>query len=544
MEVLENRPNGSYCCGMKITHVAPIAVLPALLSCSKALEQSDNEAIDLVALPELDSGIGADVDAAPEETDVDEEDEVNPDADADVDVDYLDPFERYPDTSEGLVNTSSNLRELLEFGELDSACDAWRANPDSRRLKLMCGKWMFFYEGFGTMGIPTPLIDWVGRNFPDSDEAGLAFTNYGLVQDPYHSTHEQPRPLGIGVGAPLGGTDTMAFTCANCHFGQMPDGRYSVGYPNLEYDYGKHMLALFMVPMKGMPGFNSHDHHPEAVAATQPLLERFDEDPFLALGMAMHMLPMLAGGMPDTPNVNFDDQGRYASWKKGTMDFAIEPLPIEDDVHTVSRIQSLWHIPTVERQRDYGMDSAFLAWTGSARSLEEFLSGFVIIGGGPLEEWGPENLDPLREYIESLRAPKPLNVEDPVRVDNGRALFRESGCEDCHSGPSGSGVEIFMFDEVGTDDVMQWWGDGDRDGEMCCGVDGELTGGIKAPRLRGLHALNLFLHNGSIESLEELLCIEERPPSLEPPFANTGHEYGCDLPEDQRHDLIAFLKSL
>ena len=458
--------------------------------------------------------------------------------------DSLDPFAMRPDTAEGLVNTSSNLNELLEFGALDEACDAWRADPDNRRLKLMCGKWMFFYEGFGTIGIPEPLIDWVARNFPDADEAGPAFTNYGLIQDPYHSTSDQPRHLGIGQGAAMGGTGTLALTCANCHFGQMPDGRYSVGYPNLQYEYGTHMLSLFLVPMRGIPGFNDSDYHPEAIAAARPLLDRFDEDPFLSMGLMMHMLPMLAGGMEDLPTISFESQGHYASWETGTMDFTISPLPIEDEVHTVSRILPLWDIPTVEEQELYGMDNALLAWTGSAQSLNEFLSGFVIIGGGPLEEWGPENLSPLREYIESLRAPLPLHEGEQESIEAGRQEFSDAGCEDCHSGPAGSGLQVFSFDEVGTDADLEWWGDGDRDGVMCCGVEGELTGGVKAPRLRGVHALTRFLHNGSVSSLEELLCIDERPASELPPFANTGHEYGCDLSIEQRLDIVAFLQSI
>ena len=462
----------------------------------------------------------------------------------DASTNYRDPFEERPDTSEGLVNTSINLEEVLEFGALEGACDAWRADPEDRRMKLMCGKWMFFYEGFSTLGIPAPLINWIARNFPDADEAGLAFTNYGLIQDPYRSTPDQPVHLGVGEGAPMGSTDTLALTCANCHFGQMPDGRYSVGYPNLEYEYGTHMLAMFITPMKGIPGFDVTDYPPEAIAAIQPLLDRFDEDPFLGLGMAINLLPMLAGGIGEIPTISFEDQAHYAKWKPGTMDFTIAPLPIEDGIHTVSRILPLWGLPTADEQALYGMDNALLAWTGSARSLDEFLSGFVTIGGGPIEDWGPDQLAPLREYIESLAAPVPLEVEEADVIEAGRTLFREAGCKDCHAGPAGSGLEVFSFDEIGTDDAMAWWGDGDRDGEMCCGIEGELTGGIKAPRLRGLHALTRFLHNGSVNSLEELLCLDERPPSAPSPFANIGHDYGCSLIESQRIELLAFLKSI
>ena len=55
-------------------------------------------------------------------------------------------------------------------------------------------------------GEDRPLTELV--SFPD--EAGLAFTRYGLVQDPYESTSEQPRHLGVGEGAPMGSTPTLA----------------------------------------------------------------------------------------------------------------------------------------------------------------------------------------------------------------------------------------------------------------------------------------------------------------------------------------------
>ena len=124
------------------------------------------------------------------------------------------PFEPRPDTSEGLVNASFDLNEVLEFGALEWACDAYRDDPENRRLKLLCGKSMFFYEGFGTEGIPQPLIDWMSRNFPD--ELGLGFSKLGLVLDPYRSTEEQPRHLGVGDGALMGQTPTLA------HLRQLP----------------------------------------------------------------------------------------------------------------------------------------------------------------------------------------------------------------------------------------------------------------------------------------------------------------------------------
>lgn len=464
------------------------------------------------------------------------------DSGEDSDLALPDVFAPRPDTTEGLVNVSADLAELLEYGELEGSCDAYALNPSDRQLKLLCGKWMFFYEGFGTLGIPQPLMDWMGRNFPD--EAGLAFSKYGLVQDPYVSTVEQPRHLGVGVGASMGSTPTLALTCANCHFGKMPDGRYAVGYPNLEYEYGTHMLSLFIGSLKGVPGFNVADHHPDAIEAVQPILDRFDADPWLGMGLLWNMLPMLLGGVNDIPSLSYENEGLYASWLSGTMDFTMAPLPLEDGVHTISRILPLWGIPTVEEEAAYSMKSSMLAWTGAARSLNEFLEGFVVIGGGPTEEWGPDELSPLREYLESLDAPDPLLVGQTGSIEAGRQIFGAAGCQDCHAGPRGGGLKIFDFEEIGTDAALASWGDGDGDGELCCSVDGELTGGIKAPRLSGAFALSRFLHNGSVSSLEQLLCLEDRLESEAPPYANTGHLYGCELSSEEKADLLAFLRSI
>jgi len=462
--------------------------------------------------------------------------------DSNAEFAYADVFAQRPDTTEGLVNTSFMLEEVLEYGMLDEACAAYETNPSNRRLKLMCGKWMFFYEGFSTQGIPKKLVDWMGRNFPD--ELGPGFNKLGLVFDPYLSTPEQPLYLGLGEGAELNFSATSALTCASCHFGQMPDGRYAVGYPNLEYEYGTHILSMFLGAMSIVPGFNEAEHHPDAIALVRPVLDRFESDFGLEMSLMWDLLPVLMDWIGNMPSLSYENEGNYATWLPGTMDFAMTPLPLEDDVHTVSRILPLWGIPTREEEADYGMESAMLAWTGSAQSLGQFLEGVVVVGGGPADEWGPEELSPLQEYLESLDAPAPLASGDVESVERGRILFGTAGCQDCHAGPRGGGLEVFEFDEIGTDPTLARWGDGDGDGEICCGVEGELTGGVKAPRLSGLYALSRFLHNGSLESLEQLLCVDERPESEKPPYANTGHLYGCELGVDEKKDLLAFLESI
>ncbi len=78
---------------------------------------------------------------------------------------------------------------------------------------------------------------------------------------------------------------------------------------------------------------------------------------------------------------------------------------------------------------------------------------------------------------------------------------------------------------------------------MCCGVGDDLvmSHGIKSPRLVGMWAQQRFLHNGSVDSLEALLCDSERPTVDAPVFSDAGHRYGCDLAAEDRASLISYL---
>jgi hypothetical protein len=153
----------------------------------------------------------------------------------------------------------------------------------------------------------------------------------------------------------------------------------------------------------------------------------------------------------------------------------------------------------------------------------------------------------LVAYIESLRAPEapPQNRD---ATERGEAVFFSAGCIDCHGGPRGGGTRLFGFGEIGTDDSLRYWMDPEADGTPIPGVDfGEdaITNQLKSPRLVGLWAMERYLHNGSVESLSELFCVDgPRSPVTGDAVGNEGHTYGCDsLSWDEKDDLIAYLLS-
>jgi hypothetical protein len=451
-------------------------------------------------------------------------------------------FAAQPDTSEGLVNVSADLEALLEHGTLATACAESAADPGDRRKRLRCGKAMFFHEGFGTAGVPRPLVTWLLDSFPD--EVGRGFAQVGMIADPFSA---EGLPLGLAPGAPLGSVETLAFTCASCHFARLPDGRYAVGAPNHDYAYGRMNLMIAVLPALALPGADPADHDPEALAAIQPLRDRMAADPSIQTALFQALLPLITSGGASMPAFSADNERHYARWRTGTMDFFIQPLPFDDQVHTISKISALWGLPDAGELAAHGIDSEMLGWTGGTASLENFLASFVLLGGGDPAPWPGGRLAPLADYVRSLRAPTPPQAPPAELVARGRAVYREA-CQVCHGGPRGMGAEIYAYDEIGTDDALRWWADGpDRDGELCCGLSFEpgdsLTHGIKSPRLVGLWAQSRFLHNGALDSLDQLLCVAPRAGIREPAYGDAGHDYGCDRDDADRAALLAYLRA-
>jgi hypothetical protein len=440
-----------------------------------------------------------------------------------------------------LIDVSSDVAALLEHGTLAGACQ--RMDPNDRDSRLLCGKSMFFYEGFSTAGAPADLIQFLLDNF--SAELGPGFEKLGLIADPNSTQH---LPLGLTPTVKLGGVaNALAFTCASCHVAKLPDGRYAVGAPNGNYQYGRHNLSMVMFPLVALNG-STDGHDATAVAQIQPLLDHYAADPTLKNKLYRALLPVILAGTK-VPSFPAAAEGLYAQWKPGTMDFFIEPLPINDGVHIVSKISPLWELPEGDEVRASGMMSAMLGWTGNTPSLTDFCTSFVTFGGGKGADWPAEKLGPLIEYVYSLRRPENPTPPDSAQVALGRKLFASRGCLGCHDGPRGSGKHVYSFDEMGTDRAMERWLDPNLDGKVCCGapvdMNAGLTHAIKSPRLVGSWTFARFLHNGSVDSLESLFCLSgDRPTRSDEPLGDAGHRQSCDaLSDDEKRSLIAYLRA-
>ena len=455
-----------------------------------------------------------------------------------------------------VTNVSADLNTVLEHGQTKGACDRYFDNIDNAAiatdyLRLMCGKDMFFYEGFELLGVPAAMVDMMLDGTPS--HSGEGFSEYGMIADPYSS---KGYPIGLAAGKKIDGVDTLAFGCASCHFGKAGDV-YAVGQANHEYEYGKHVMAMTFVPLQALGAENLIDVTVSdrmkswvapQVAELQKQVSFFD-----MIGRVVPLAPLLgsAGGLPIPSS---EAQNMYLDWEKGTQDFIIDPVGLDDGVQTVSKMAQLWGMAELEDTGD-----AQLGFSGATPSLDIFVQDFIVLSLGA-DNFTEARRKPLVDYIRTLAAPANPDVADAATVLEGEQLFNDKGCAACHDGPYGSSTGLFEYADIGTDDAMREWADKGADGNSevpeLFQNGSRITHKLKAPKMAGLWAQQRFLHNGSVESLEALFCLPPhglRPTNTTHVFSDKGHMMTCapdatnptgTLSDIEKQKMIAYLKSL
>jgi mono/diheme cytochrome c family protein len=262
------------------------------------------------------------------------------------------------------------------------------------------------------------------------------------------------------------------------------------------------------------------------------------------------------------------------------------PLPLGAN-YPECDIPPWWHMARKETMYYDGRTDA-----RSARSIMQFM-----LGEKTLQDF--KDLEPtfrdILAYLRSLKPPKYPFAIDQARADRGKALFTKT-CTRCHGtyGPGGEYPNVIVeLKVIGTDPARAlaasdrliahynatWLG-------AEYPVDTTMTG-YQAPPLDGIWATAPYLHNGSVPTLALLLNSSarprrfSRPPSTDfayydqldvgwkyevpgddapPPstphqaryifdssrfgLGNGGHTFGDKLSDDERRDVIEYLKTL
>ena len=171
--------------------------------------------------------------------------------------------------------------------------------------------------------------------------------------------------------------------------------------------------------------------------------------------------------------------------------------------------------------------------------------------------YADEVLYAIGVYLMSLEPPRNPNLAPSDVMASGEQVFRREGCARCHQPPAYTTGQLTVADGFSPPENHPNRDDIER---ISVGTDPDValktrkgTGLYKIPTLRGVWYRSRLLHDGSLTSLEELfdparLNPEYEPRGWNPPLvtkrAVAGHAFGLSLRADEKHALLAFLRSL
>ncbi len=389
-----------------------------------------------------------------------------------------------------------------------------------------------------------------GSNAPDPEKDPAAYASafnarYGFHPAPFPN---EGLPMGLRTGARADGAKVgVVVDCMMCHGGSIGGTSY-VGLGNTQLD-----------------------------------LTRFFEDMAKAEGRILPPLPFVINTARGTNNAGMFS-AFLLSLRNPDLSRRFFPMPLGANIPEMD-VPPWWNLKHKTTMYYDGRTPA-----GSVRTNMQFM-----LGEKSLEEL--KALEPtfrdIQAYLKSLTPPKyPFEI-DRSKSERGRVVF-EATCSKCHGtyGPDGDYPnEVIPLKTIGTDPGRAlglsdrlvahynttWFAEHHP-------ADPKLVG-YQAPPLDGVWATAPYLHNGSVPTLAHLLKSSTRPPRfLRPPstsfdhydrkrvgwvaepvdspdtlsaeqsrflfdssrfgLGNGGHTFGDRLTDDERTDVIEYLKTL
>jgi cytochrome c551/c552 len=371
------------------------------------------------------------------------------------------------------------------------------------------------------------------------DSAMYAYTKMPL-------TKEGIMPFARYVVPRKGKVMITNLSCAMCHTRVMPDGTV----------------------LKGAQG-NNPDSKRVVYGFTKANLPEPAAQGFVKALMA-------APWLKDDPHTLLSQQ------PKATILAALEAMPAGTILREGAGILFPPQIPTLigikdrkyldhsglNRHRDIGDMMRYAALNQGMNMLSSF-DGFIPgtpdnklpepgkgQGIGMASRYSEAQLYALSKYLYALE--HPANPNKPsVLSKNGERIFAEQGCVSCHTPPAFTNNTLTPVDGFEVPEAHRKKYD---IFDISVGTDPDYalktrrgTGYYKVPSLKGVWYRGPFLHDGSLATLEDVLD----PNRLREDYVPTafvgagithrpvhGHEFGLDLPDNDRKALLAYLRTL
>lgn len=265
-------------------------------------------------------------------------------------------------------------------------------------------------------------------------------------------------------------------------------------------------------------------------------------------------------------------QGRGRTDTFNPTKLVVFHLPDDGTIGTVD-------LPVVWNQRS--REGMYLHWDGNNNDIHERnFAAAMAVGASPYSAL-LDNFQRVTDYLLDLAPPEYPYPVDEAAAERGWAVFRAQ-CAECHEIGGPKVGTVTPVDEVGTDrhrldsftQVLVDDFHSIQEGPFKFNAYRKTEGYSNLP-IDGLWARAPYLHNGSVPTLRDLLSpVAERTASFErgsdvydpermgfvsgppqvgaaftqdasvPGNGNAGHTYGTDLSDEEKRDLIEYLKTL
>ncbi|MNS49972.1 Cytochrome c [compost metagenome] len=451
---------------------------------------------------------------------------------------------------------------LAAFGLAAAVCAVVAAPLSAstdREGDAKAGEQVFYEQAFSATAssIPVKLFEVLGDLDPRYAPEALT-ERYGLL-------YRDGRELPIGfVTANAMGMDRLTFNCSLCHTGVV-NGKQTPGMPNRDLrvqEFEEDFLALMasgaLSPERVIPAVKAR--HPDFGGIEEANLR-------LWLGLAKWQ----AGTRKPSPHRagpgRFDLMQSFKTRLK---------LPAHD-FNAQMDIAPLFGQRTIKR---YPRDGAI----GGDQDLVRYLIVRISGDNTPLVDGRPPQwVRDLNAFMHTFEPPKyPLAV-DHAKAERGRQVFKNT-CSPCHGSyeayddrhPNG----IVPQAALGTDpNRIRVWDaaalDYVKHDPIMQKLDLQPGVGMMPPSLKGVWATAPYLHNGSVPTVYDVLNPATRPatfyrggdhldpvklglatidkPADDRQFlvdtrisgnGNMGHPFGMPLTEQQRWDVVEYLKTI
>ncbi len=418
---------------------------------------------------------------------------------------------------------------------------------------------------------------WVFKALPSVCPEKLpgGYASLGMLYEPGHDL-----PIGVSRRRRLG-IEQVGLNCAVCHTGTVratPASQASIvaGMPAHQLDIQRlfefildcslddRMTADSVIAKADESG--GRMGWLEKLLYRQTVIARVKAQ---TVSLRNRIGPLLAGGVPRWGPGRVDTFNPYKSIQ---FNWQLAQLP-HDELIGASDFPSLWN----QKPRD-GMH---LHWDGNNTSVDERnLSASLGAGVTPVTV-DHASLARIHDYIWTLPPPKYPFAIDTAGSGRGQLIFNEQ-CAECHSFTGKKTGTVEEIGAIGTDPFrLNSYTLLFATSQASLYPESEYrfkqfrkTNGYANQPLDGVWARAPYLHNGSIPSIWDLLQEPDKrpkqfargydvydqrnvgfvsnPPSQSafvydttvPGNGNGGHLYGAKLPDEQKRDLVEYLKTL